>query len=324
MTTYLEFNWHQFDSIFEAMTVVLMISKLNASDFFSDEYNDSEWRVQKFFFAFFAWQFSKNVLFTYQTVPLPQNICYFVDCSLIFEYATVFKWLIFVLLVCYLLDVKMATITLLLSILLCFLGVVEEGNGFQARSELMAVVFFAQFLAYSKYFDQKKIAQNRVQFSVQVIAAAYFLSALAKIQDSRLMWIFDAQYLPVQILKSVHFNEVTNPDSAEWCRQVAEWMLLHPYIVTFLISSAFFFEVFVFIAIFSKRNAFVWGVLLISMHVGISYTMDIVLKYIAYPMGIFFSNIFYFVGLIIFSILVLFKNALLYLFWETKALVTRN
>ena len=34
MTTYLEFNWHQFDSIFEAMTVVLMISKLNATDFF--------------------------------------------------------------------------------------------------------------------------------------------------------------------------------------------------------------------------------------------------------------------------------------------------
>ena len=128
----------------------------------------------------------------------------------------------------------------------------------------------------------------------------------------------------MQIFKSVHFDEIMKPESAEWCRQVAEWMLLHPYIVMFLTTAAFFFEFFVFLAIFSKRNAFIWGILLWSMHIGIQIAMGFMLTKIALPMVIFFSNIFYFFGLIIFSVLVLFKNALLLLFLQTKTLITKN
>jgi len=250
---------------------------------------------------------------------------YFLNYSkTIFTFAVGFKWIILVLLICYILEKKMLIVTLTLAILLCLLGLIEDSNGFQARTELMGIIFFVQFLAYSKYFNPKNLPKNRVQFSVQVIAASYVISALSKMQDSRLMWVSDAQYLPVQILRSIHINEVTYPEYSEWYRLVVDWMLLHPNVVTFLISTALLLELFAFIAIFSKRNAFVWGILLICMHIGINYSMSIVLKFIAYPMAIFFSNIYYFFGLIIFSILVLLKNALLLLFLQTKTLITKN
>ena len=165
----------------------------------------------------------------------------------------------------------------------------------------MSLVFFAQSMAYilDHYKNGSRLATNRVQFSLQAVAAVYTLAAISKINASGIHWLTDAPYLSLQILKSFSFEYVTTGDTTYLNQGIAKasWVLQHPFITRFLLGSSLVLESLSLIMITGKKRALIYGILLLSMHLGIKWAMNISFESISLPMVTFCLNPLYLVYL---------------------------
>ena len=183
---------------------------------------------------------------------------------------------------------------------------IEVSNGIFRRNDLFSFVFFAQFLAYLfklKNIDSN-IKKNRVQFSVQVIAVGYTLSAISKLYTSGLNWILDGRKMPLQIMKSFFYSYVNegNIYFIQKGNEMANNLNNNLYLIYFLLGFSLFLELFALVSIFNKKNALIYGLLLMLMHLGIYITLDIVIKGVYIPMLIFLVNPFYLIWISFVSI----------------------
>ncbi len=70
----------------------------------------------------------------------------------------------------------------------------------------------------------------------------------------------------------------------------ARFVIDNKPVIIVLFAFSLFFELTAWVAMFSKRHAFVYGLLLVGMHMGILYFMDILIVAIFYPMLIILLN----------------------------------
>jgi hypothetical protein len=191
----------------------------------------------------------------------------------------------------YVLEYKMKWATLGISIISLLVFSIEESNGVYSRTALFSAVFCAQTLAY--WFTLKPI-QQALTFSKQIIAAGYTLAGISKVLHSG-FWPADAPYLLLQIKKGIlnnYFNFSNNGD-VQFQMACFDFFTVHSNLLVCLLTIVLLIELFAFLAIINDTICIIYGVLLLSMYLGIQFVMDIYIFPIANPMLILFLNPFY-------------------------------
>jgi hypothetical protein len=155
-------------------------------------------------------------------------------------------------------------------------------------------IFFAQFFAYSikKIYLDFDIEKYRIQFSIQLISISYTISAIAKLNTSGLNWITDGLLMPLQIMKTNYFGFVNDGNLEHITNANHIINLLDKYSlgVMFVLAFTLIIELFAVISIINKKYAFIYGVLLIFMHIGIYLVLDVAIRGTYLPMLIFMVN----------------------------------
>lgn len=253
-------------------------TRVHWSNLFDDSFSSVKWLFIKIAVMFMLFPVF-SILFNY--LPHPTGLWSLLNINLL-HYPSVkigIAFFIAVLLVLYLLEKYMIWTTALLFIASVLVFSIKESNGIMSRAGLVSLVLIAQCAAYFFHHFNKNSNLNydRIQFSLQFIVAMYMLAAISKWNDSGLYWIIDAPKIALQIQKSYDYAFVTNGDFSyhEKGRYIAEWITSHPLITRLLMASALLLETFSCLMLINRKWAFFYGILLLGMHLGIMYTMDI-------------------------------------------------
>lgn len=267
------------------------MSKLLNHKFFT-EYTNTEWRILKICLCIVWFGIIRHAFISPDGVPYPCGICSLVNCSPLVSAYTghVFTGLALILSLLYIFEKRMAVVTLLMFLLslLCF--TLEESNGILNRSGLYTMVFAAQSLAYFR--NNVNLKTERIQFAVQIIAAGYMLAGISKLRETGLGWVNESPQASLQMLKGYCANYFNFGDIAELNKGMAfaNFAIHHSFWVKLLFGLSLLFELFAFLAVKNKWRAFVYGLLLTAMHIGIFYFMHILIVAIFFPMLLFMVN----------------------------------
>lgn len=265
----------------------------------NNTYTSLEWKFLKISLVVFWLNLIFRTLVEYNTLPMPVGVLSFIQPNYVISFFIKFLCLIatIITLYFYISEKHMLWVTLFLFIISVLVFTMEESNGIFNRNGLFSFVFFAQFFAY--FFNLKNInsniKKNRVQFSVQVIAVGYTLSAFSKLNTSGINWVLDGRKMPLQIMKSFYYSYVDDGNIyyIQKAHEAINGFNNHIHFIYFLLAFSLFLELFALISIISKKHALVFGLLLLTMHIGIFIYMNISIVGIIYPMLICMINPFY-------------------------------
>lgn len=280
----------------------------------TNKFNTSEWVAMKISISIIWIYMIFIILTTYDSVPLSTSICKILPCNLITSpFISILVFVIsIVILLFYILEVHIKKALLAIFIISVIVFTIEESNGILNRRSMLSFIFFAQLVAYLLYEGKNEVLKNqRILLSIQVVAAAYTLSALSKLEISGFQWFLDGKNIVLQILKSNYYDYIGNGDIINvlngW--KNVELVQKHTYLLYLLLASSLILEMFSFISILGKRQAFVYGTLLSGMHIGIYLLMNIRIEAVILPMVIFMVNPLYlFYNLILFPLVEKIKN----------------
>lgn len=263
---------------------------------YTNNYTDLEWSFIKVILVITWIILDLLIINSFRTIPMPHGICKLFPCELFLNGYMKYALILVIILISvfYILEIKQTFTCLFLFIISTLLFTIEESNGILNRNSIFTFVFFAQFLAYllHSYDSKTDLKKNRIQFSVQVVAAGYTLSALSKLFNSGIFWIQDGKRITLQILKSYYslyfdYGETKILDKGI---SMANFIENHTLLVYFLLGASLILELFALISIRSKKYALIYGLLLTFMHIGIYIVMDIAIVSIIFPMIIFMIN----------------------------------
>lgn len=266
------------------------------SEIWNNHYGNTEWNLAKVSLIFIWFVKSTTILLTYQSAPIPAGIFTWFDFAFIEN--PIWRYLIILLNITfsgmYLFEKRMTVSTMCLFVISVFTFSLEESNGILNRYSLLSFLFFAQYLAYQigVFYPKLDYTQLRFTFSIQAIAATYILSAISKLSVSGIFWASSSKYLPLQILKSHQYKYVTNADIdyVNTGNKLASFVQENHTLITALLTISLLLELFAWLSIGSKKRALLYGCLLMLMHIGINWLMDIRLIGISRPMYIFLVN----------------------------------
>ena len=245
------------------------------------------------------------VLFQSNTVDTPIGIYEFVHYGFLFTGAFKYISLAIILMISflYITERYMKWALLIMSVFSVLLITYHESQGVFLRNTAYSMILIVQFLAYlikdiSPGFNLKTY---RIQFPVQIIAANYFLAALSKLQASGLSWITEGKYFSLQVLKGFYYRYFDTGDimykQLAW--EKTDWFLSHLDIITFLLAFSLFLEFFSWVALLGRKYRIAMGFMLVGMHLGIKWGMNIVIGAMVANMVIFYLNPLYYVYRII-------------------------
>ena len=265
-------------------------------EIWNNQYGDTDWRLAKISLIILWFLNIAIILLSYNSAPIKQGIFNWYNFNFIEN--PIWRYLIllisFILTLMYLFEKRMTISTMGMFVISVFAFTLEESNGILSRASLLSFVFFAQYLAYfiHKYYPKLDLKQIRFTFSIQAVVAAYMLSAISKLSASSIEWVSNSKYLSLQILKSYHYKFVTYADYKILKEGIdfASFVNDNHNIITALLTISLILELFAWISLGSKKRAIIYGILLLSMHIGIKLTMDISLVTISGPMLIFMVN----------------------------------
>ena len=263
------------------------------------DYNRLEWFCMKLALLILWAPIILDIIRKYSDAPLKIGVCSIFPCNFLIAdgMESFMLVLVFLTSILYLFEIKMALSTAVMFVVSLVVFSIEESNGVLERRGLLTFIFFAQFIAY--VFSEKKrsqrLSKNRVQFSIQVIAIGYTLSALSKLLNSGWHWVLDGKNMALQILKSFHYQYVDagNIEFLSQGTRMADSFGNNEYLIYICLSFALLLESFALISVFNKKTAFIYGILLLMMHWGIEEVMAINITAIVYPMIIFMLNPIY-------------------------------
>ena len=259
-------------------------------------YSRIEWTIMKSSFSL-IWLLSFLLVFSrYNYAPTPESIFKLIPGSFYLSFnAKIFLLSTNLLLIYFYITEKHIWWSLLgLSLISLFAFSLEDSNSDFNRNTMITGIFFAQFFAYSirKIYLDFDIEKYRIQFSVQLISISYTISAISKLNTSGLNWITDGLLMPLQIMKTNYFGFVNDGNIAHItnARQIINLLDKYSFGVMFILAFTLIIELFAVVSIINKKSAFVYGVLLIFMHIGIYLVLDVAIGGTYIPMLIFMIN----------------------------------
>lgn len=234
-----------------------------------------QWRMMKISIVFAWLSMTFVTIFFYSNPFTPNPFFDFID----YSYMTIMWVKVFIFLTCvllsvgYILEVKMFITTLSVTLLSYLVFSYEEANGEHNRTAIFTAVFLAQTVAYAF-----KKTHFKIQFSKQIVAAIYTISAISKLKASGIGWITDSKFLLLQISKESYcwyFNTgselLLNRD-----KLYMHIIVNYPWILQLFMTLVLALELFAIIILINERVARIYGWLLLLMHVGIFLLMNVI------------------------------------------------
>lgn len=140
--------------------------------------------------------------------------------------------------------------------------------------------------------------RNAMFIVMQVIVATYMVSVVSKMWYSEGEWIKRAANIPVQLEKNrlaSHYNQVGRaPERAHATLDerlqdaTQDAFIASPTLARAAMTSGMLIEAFCFLALLGRRQALAAGLLLISFHLIISWTMNLTFRYHLYLLALYF------------------------------------
>ncbi len=262
----------------------------------NNSYSKLEWTLMKSSFSL-IWLLSFLLIISrYNYAPTPESIFKLLPGGFYLCFnAKIFLLITNLLLIYFYIIEKHIWWSLMgLSLISLFAFSLEDSNSDFNRNTMITGVFFAQFIAYSikkKYIDFD-VDKYRIQFSVQLISISYTISAIAKLNTSGLKWITDGLLMPLQIMKTNYFGFVNdgNLEHITNANHIINLVDKYSLGVMFVLAFTLIIELFAVISIINKKYAFVYGLLLVFMHIGFYLVLDVAIAGTYIPMLIFMIN----------------------------------
>jgi len=160
------------------------------------------------------------------------------------------------------------------------------------------MAFFAQFVAY--YRNNIHLKEERIQFPVQIVAAGYMLAAISKLSVTGVIWINEAPQVSIQIMKNYAFSyfDTGNNATLQAGYAMSGFVLENALLCKLLFAISLFTELFAWVAVKNKLSSYIWGMMLVGMHIGIYIFMKILIVSIFVPMFVFMINPLYLIYLL--------------------------
>jgi hypothetical protein len=178
----------------------------------------------------------------------------------------------------------------LLPVLICSIGHGVLGNSQGAighTTQILTVALLAQWLAHAWAAVQPRTRwpmphgfnapQLAADWSRQVVAATYVVSAISKLVDSAGDWVSDTPYFGLQVVKSngMGFYDHLVPRTDGFGAWLGQWFVDHPHVATIILGAALPLELFAFLALNNRRIALIFGVALFAFHSSITEVMQL-------------------------------------------------
>ncbi len=174
------------------------------------------------------------------------------------------------------------------SALLIGLGTLSNSQGaIGHHTQLVVMVLLTQFLVHTFYslpllrkgvsgrFPSMVASIAALDWSRNVIVAAYVVCAVVKLSRTGGLWVWNSPNLAVQLIKTneMDFYNRLERSSSFWADQFPQFLVEHPWFARLLFGSGFALEFFAFAVLLGKKWAFFGGLSLIAMHLSISKIM---------------------------------------------------
>lgn len=266
-----------------------------------NKHQNLEWISIKLCLAFVGIMGLYNMIKESHEIIAPVGICKIYSFDILFtpNGKIVINAILIIAMLFYILEKKMVWSTLVLSIISIIVISYHESNGIFNRATVMSGIWIAQFIAYLRFHYSSKfdIAKYRIQYPIQIIAAIYTLAGISKIEASGVFWFWNSELFSLQIFKNFFcsFADSGNLLFLQKANDFVAFFQNYSILGKSLLGISLFLELFCVIALKNKKLQILWGLGLLSMHLGIAFFMDIGISTVAFPMVIFFLNPFYFV-----------------------------
>lgn len=270
--------------------------------YWNTEYSVTEWTFMKSSLSAIWLICITYVLWFYKPIKYPLSFCKLIDCNITGLLAVKILLTIgaIISIVFYIQEKHMRLSLCVISVISIFVFTVSDSMGFYDRYDMISCVFIAQLLAYL-FFSQKNLAQRRVQFPIQAIAACYTMAAVNKLLTSGIDWAFKSEGLALQAKKGYMFSyaDYGTLHPLYNANVFSQFMLDYPLITEAFLIFSLLLEFCALVTIFDKRLAISCGVLLLIMHSGILVFINVFLFAVVPVAMIFLINPVYFVYIMI-------------------------
>jgi len=245
--------------------------------------NQIEWNSLKIPFALGWSLIFFHALWNSSFLAIERGACRYINCELLLlvEVKVFFTLIALLLMVFYVFEKRMIFTTTTLALISYLVFSLHESFGVQARTGLLPLIFLAQAFAYYRFRKDKSsnLVKNRISYSIQIIVACYTLAGISKLMTSGLSWFLDAKNIALQVLKS---NQLTQLDgyslvTSEQISDRISFITEHSNLISFFLLFALIIELCAGFALLNDRFRLIIGVLLLTMHLGIFLTMEIII-----------------------------------------------
>lgn len=156
-------------------------------------------------------------------------------------------------------------------------------------TQMVTMMLLAQFLVYliprgpgvakpaAHWIRPGFITQRQViWWSTVVIAASYVVCGVVKLTNSNFMWLHDAPYLAVQLLKTnwANYHDTLEMPPA-WLQTATQALVDHPNLARLVFGSGLLVELLGFVILINRRWALAGGLAIIALHLSISQLMSL-------------------------------------------------
>ncbi|MEY4659586.1 MAG: hypothetical protein RJB36_1352 [Bacteroidota bacterium] len=262
-------------------------------------YSENEWFFMRFSLAITWMYFAFPSLWNAVEVSVPVGIASFIPLGIFLlvpvKIAVLFSASYF--LGQYVYGTKQQLATLVISIISLLIFTMEESSGVFSRVSLLTLVWMVQFLAYVISANKPEDRHHRIiHASLQMIVAAYLLSAYSKWSSSGWHWVSDAKNLDLQVLKGFYFHWADNGNLSQIHKGNEMIQVVHQnqWLINLVLWFSLLLESFVFLMLWNRNATRIFGYMLVCMHIGIYVIMGgILILPVIMPMVIFTLNPLY-------------------------------
>ena len=258
-----------------------------------------EWFIMRVLFAGLVWYtFQDFKPFTLGEMKRPTGIGRFIDLTFLSHqveeggktirpWENIIRWTVLASLVLYVTGFRLALLVSLTVLTLCSTMVRTLANsqththhGYQivtltllAQAMVIWYVYIWQWRNKRRFEPELHLGSYFIYYSQGLIAATYVLAAITKIINSKGLWLWNARYICIELIKSqrsMYYKGLPSKPGFDPALAgdvtVAVWMLKHPLLTTLMFGAGFFLEVVALIALRNRQWALAIGLSIIAMH----------------------------------------------------------
>jgi hypothetical protein len=153
----------------------------------------------------------------------------------------------------------------------------HDSQGYTYHGHQMISIMLLGQAAVAWWKCKQPDAEQRAQlwyYSRGIILAGYVTSVVTKIINSKGMWLWNSQYLSVEIIKTHRLSYYKDLE-VEFAGDPASATLLldHPYLAMLIFDVGFFIELFAWVGLRDRKWSCFMGISIIILHLSIAWLM---------------------------------------------------